>query len=307
VSVGLSCGHLERGVCLACENKSLRAQAQKAMAERDAAREQGQADYRALHDALVWAHEWHGKELPPPGRPVVAVLAEVARLREALAKCIEALEDAGYFKLAEQCLNALNMTERDQRVEVEPKVLERLLKDVNRLTMERDEALAKMKRWVARADYLGRNVDELARRVEELAREATDRKAQENWMARAEHAEAALAKLQQTREMDLGRAALLERAARAEAARALSVMREHDRKLTEIWGKEESPHACALGWVRVDWNAALADTSALDWLAERLAEARDAALEEAATMTDGSDDVSRRVAADVRALKRGGA
>jgi len=34
----------------------------------------------------------------------------------------------------EQCLNALNMTERDQRVEVEPKVLERLLKDVNRLT-----------------------------------------------------------------------------------------------------------------------------------------------------------------------------
>jgi hypothetical protein len=86
---------LERGICLACENKSLRAQAQKAMAERDAAREQGQADYRALHDALVWAHEWHGKELPPPGRPVVAVLAEVKRLQATLEEIRELLLEEG--------------------------------------------------------------------------------------------------------------------------------------------------------------------------------------------------------------------
>lgn len=53
-------------------------------AERDAAQRQGRADYRALHDALGWAHEWHGKELPPPWRAVTALIAERDEARRKL-------------------------------------------------------------------------------------------------------------------------------------------------------------------------------------------------------------------------------
>ena len=39
-----------------------------------------------------------------------------------------------------------------------------------------------------------------------------------------------------------------------------AVMLEHNKRLKEIWGKEEDPYAYALGWVRIDWDAALAAT-----------------------------------------------
>jgi len=52
MSVGLSCGHLTRGVCLRCENVSLRAQAQKAVAEVERLREALEGLLRvSLHDA----------------------------------------------------------------------------------------------------------------------------------------------------------------------------------------------------------------------------------------------------------------
>lgn len=38
--------------------------------------QQGQADHRALHDALGWAHVWHNTSLPPPWRAVTALIAE---------------------------------------------------------------------------------------------------------------------------------------------------------------------------------------------------------------------------------------
>ena len=37
---------------------------------------QGQADHRALHDALGWAHTWHGKDLPTPWRAVTVIIQE---------------------------------------------------------------------------------------------------------------------------------------------------------------------------------------------------------------------------------------
>lgn len=45
-------------------------------AERDTFLAQGQADYRALHDALGWAHTDHGKPLPAPWRGVAAIISE---------------------------------------------------------------------------------------------------------------------------------------------------------------------------------------------------------------------------------------
>lgn len=49
---------------------------------------QGQADQRALHDALRWAHEWHGKDLPPPSRAVVKALEALPKV-EAEASGLE--------------------------------------------------------------------------------------------------------------------------------------------------------------------------------------------------------------------------
>lgn len=39
---------------------------------------------------------------------------------------------------------------------------------------------------------------------------------------------------------------------------AHGVMREYERKLTEVWGKEEHPYAVAFGWVKPEWDRALA-------------------------------------------------
>ena len=63
-------------------------------------------------------------------------------------------------------------------------------------------------------------------------------------------------------------------ATRAQVARLRAVLVEHDRKLKEIWGKEDDPYACALGWVRIHWDAALASTPTPDAsCAMRIAEA----------------------------------
>lgn len=44
--------------------------------------EQGEADQRALYDALHWAHEWHGKALPPPTRVVAKAAAQLTGLEQ---------------------------------------------------------------------------------------------------------------------------------------------------------------------------------------------------------------------------------
>lgn len=41
MSVGMSCGHLERGVCLRCENVSLRAKVERLTTERDVRQQYG--------------------------------------------------------------------------------------------------------------------------------------------------------------------------------------------------------------------------------------------------------------------------
>ena len=42
---------------------------------------QGLANERALHDALLWAHEWHLKELPSPTRATQEAVKCIERLR----------------------------------------------------------------------------------------------------------------------------------------------------------------------------------------------------------------------------------
>lgn len=43
-----------------------------------------------------------------------------------------------------------------------------------------------------------------------------------------------------------------------DAALVAEVLREFDRKLKEAWSKEDNPYATAYGWVRQEWQAALA-------------------------------------------------
>ena len=64
----------------------------KAESERDELRSDlnknfalGQADHRAIHDALGWAHGWHGKTLPAPWRGVTALIQERDTARERVA------------------------------------------------------------------------------------------------------------------------------------------------------------------------------------------------------------------------------
>jgi len=49
------------------------------------------------------------------------------------------------------------------------------------------------------------------------------------------------------------------------------VMMSLDAKLTEVWGKEENPHAYARGWVDPQWGTALAATATevAAWRAEQ--------------------------------------
>ena len=43
--------------------------------------QQGLANERALHDALLWAHEWHLKELPSPTPATQEAIERIERLR----------------------------------------------------------------------------------------------------------------------------------------------------------------------------------------------------------------------------------
>lgn len=43
--------------------------------------QQGLANERALHDALLWAHEWHLRELPSPTRVTQAAIERIEQLR----------------------------------------------------------------------------------------------------------------------------------------------------------------------------------------------------------------------------------
>lgn len=61
---------------LVCQARDLRERVRTLEVERDKACLQGKADHRALHDALGWAHGWHGAVLPPPWRAVTALIAE---------------------------------------------------------------------------------------------------------------------------------------------------------------------------------------------------------------------------------------
>ncbi len=56
----------------------------EARAERGKAIAQGQADQRAIHDALGWAHGWHGKDLPQPWRGVTVLIAQRDEAQAAL-------------------------------------------------------------------------------------------------------------------------------------------------------------------------------------------------------------------------------
>ena len=66
------------------------------------------------------------------------------------------------------------------------------------------------------------------------------------------------------RERDEARRAVEEVIARlnhaeADAARLREVLVEHERKLVEVWGKEENPYAFAYGWVKPMRDAALGE------------------------------------------------
>lgn len=102
-------------------------------AERDEACRQGQADHRALHDALGWAHGWHGKELPPPWRAVTALIAE----RDAYKRDLEALR-AGW----PPSTRGANQVERCRVVDAEAALaaVHQRAEDDERLALEMVEA-----------------------------------------------------------------------------------------------------------------------------------------------------------------------
>jgi hypothetical protein len=90
-------------------------------------------------------------------------------------------------------------------------------------------------------------------------------------------------------------------AARADAARLRDVMREHDRKMQEIWGKEEDPYACVLEMVRINWDAALAATDST-WLRERDLRIAKRVREACRVLVDVNDGGREFVLSDIRAL-----
>jgi hypothetical protein len=71
-------------------------------AERDTFLAQGQADYRAIHDALGWAHSDHGKDLPAPWRGVTAIISERGA---ALSELLEARATIARLTAAGQVLS----------------------------------------------------------------------------------------------------------------------------------------------------------------------------------------------------------
>lgn len=58
----------------------------RALAESEAKRvaegRRWRADSRAIHDALGWAHEQHGADLPAPSKDVCVLLGRLARLED---------------------------------------------------------------------------------------------------------------------------------------------------------------------------------------------------------------------------------
>ena len=92
---------------------------------------QGQADHRALHDALGWAHGWHNMSLPPPWRAVTALIAERDAFKRDLAalragwppstRAANQVERCGVYG-AEAALSAIRQRAADEKrmVTVQP-------------------------------------------------------------------------------------------------------------------------------------------------------------------------------------------
>jgi hypothetical protein len=76
------------GRCSEPMRSALRAHLAALEAERNATLAQGQADHRAIHEALGWAHFWHNQSLPEPYRGVTVLVAE----RDAFRERVQALE-----------------------------------------------------------------------------------------------------------------------------------------------------------------------------------------------------------------------
>lgn len=68
---------------------------------------QGQTDARAVHEALAWAHFWHGKDLPPPSHAVKTLIAQ----RNSLRVQMDTLET----RLRSEHLNAASKLEEANR------------------------------------------------------------------------------------------------------------------------------------------------------------------------------------------------
>lgn len=84
-------------------------------AERDAALAQGQADHRAIHDALGWVHGWNGADLPSPWHGVVALIAKQDGWKTRVQELErEALKRTGEFDRDWTALRGENDTLRQQ-------------------------------------------------------------------------------------------------------------------------------------------------------------------------------------------------